>query len=312
LRVDPKHFWAHFTLGICLDQIGRHAESVRIYTTAIALWPEFPWSYVNRGLVHSQLGNWHVAIEDYSFAIQQDETCAEAYVNRGVAYLKLHQYRHAVADLSAAIGLGQNKASTWAARAASYAGLDDLAAALRDYETALEESPGNVSVRISRGFALARQDPQAALADFDYVAQRHPQLAQGHYGRAAVLSRIPGETESAIQAARQALAVDPTHTDARAALALLLARARQFDEALAEAYLILKEKPSGPTTYTAACAYALAAECDVQYATKAFELLGKALDQDFGRKEIPGDADLDALRNDPRFAEIMRRCAENP
>jgi serine/threonine protein kinase/tetratricopeptide (TPR) repeat protein len=300
LRLNPKHFWSHFELGTCYDQLGRYAEAVGAYRAAVALWPELPWTYLNRGLAHSRLGQWDDAVEDYSQAIRLDAQFGDAYSNRGLARLKQHQYRDALLDLDRALELGRRGGAVWAARGTARAGLGDWPAARSDFEQALRENPGDESILLSRGFALARQDADQALADFDRVLAKRPDSAPAHYGRAVVLAERSECRREAIEAAQRALACDPSLVPARAALAVLLARAGEFEPAVREAEIALEQSRAqantGPVCYAAACTYALASGRNPQHAARACALLDRALQQNYGRESLRTDPDLELIR----------------
>ena len=63
----------------------------------------------------------------------------------------------------------------------------------------------------------------------------------------------------------------------------------------------------GLAYYNMACAYARLKNSD-----KALEMLGKAVDEGFAnRNTMTTDADLAALRSDPRFAKLLERVPAN-
>ena len=304
IRLDPRHFWAHFELGICHYQRGRYSEAIGAYSVCVALWDQCAWTYLNRGLAHSRRDRWDSAIADYSQALQIDSGFADAYVNRGLAHLNQRRHDEAISDLSRAIELGRQGGPILAARAAAHAGRGEFDQARPDYEDALRASPGDDSILFSRGFALARHASESALADFDRILQRHPDSARALFGRAYVLSEMPGCTDQAIEAARLAVAADPGSISYRCALAVLLARARHDDEASQLIEKILEENSSGPVHYQAACVFGLASRQESQLVERAIEHLQQALAQGYGRELLATDPDLHPLRIDPRFREL--------
>jgi serine/threonine protein kinase/Flp pilus assembly protein TadD len=312
LRLDPRHFWALFELGVCYDQLGRLSDARGAYLACIALWPECPWPYFNRGLVSSRLGNWDEARSDYAQAIERakdsmDSSIArDAHLNRGLASLNQHRYAEALDDLSRAVELGSRSAAVWAAQGAARAGLGRFDDAQGDFKRALEERPGDEGILLSRGFALVRHWPQQSLSDFDRVLSRNPQSARAHYGRALALSAISGEEPAALASVEQALTLDPQLVTARSALAVLLARMGEFDRSLREAEATLARAEDGPTYYAAASAYALASRESPQHQGRALQLLQLALEQHYGRDLLDSDPDLDPLRDQPQFRQFLR------
>ncbi len=307
LRLNPRHFWSYFALGICYDQRGQYEAAAGAYGACIALAPEFTsWTYLNRGLALSRLGRWSEAMEDYSEAIRLEPGFTDAYTNRGLALLNEHRYAEAVGDLNRGVAASPNDGRVWAARGAARAGLGDVAGARADFEHALAASPGDPSVLLSRGFALCEQDPEQSLSDFARVLEQDASSARAHYGRACVLGNLPGRDRAAIAAAEQALALDPDLTGARCALAVLLARIGAYDRAVAEADTVLREPASGPIFYAAACTYALASRSDETHKARALELLDKALERHYGRDLVDSDPDLDPIRGEPAFARLKK------
>ncbi len=307
LRIDPKHFWARFELGICYYQLGQFKDAIGAYNACETLWSECPWVYLNRGLAYSRLDNWDDAITDYTKAISQDGNFSDAYVNRGLAHLNRRRHAEAIADLDRAIELGQKRGTVWAARATAFAARGELDQARADFDAALRASPGEESILSSRGFALARLAPDLALADFDRILERRPQSAQAHYGRAYVLGEMPDRGHEAIDAARRALAADENHLNARCALAVLLARAGEYESAITTTDDLLRRNRRGQACYTAACVYALAARQNTEHAHQAFHWLEKSLEQKFPSDSLRSDKDLDPIRSDARFADIVAR-----
>jgi serine/threonine protein kinase/tetratricopeptide (TPR) repeat protein len=308
LRLDPKHFWARFQLGICFYQLEQFHDAADAYSVCEALWLECAWANFNRGLAYSRLNKLKDAIEDYTAAIRKDRQFADAYLNRGLAYLKLHKYQECVTDLSRAIDLGCHSVSAaCSARGAAYAGLGQFDRARADFVAALNDNPNNVSVLLSRAFAFARHDSSLALADFDRVLAEDATCAQAQYGKAYILSDQPRCRDAAICAAREAVRLDGKHLPARCTLAVLLARSAAYGEALEQIQVVLQQSNSGVARYTAACVYSLASSEHPEHAGAALELLESALNSDYGRDVFASDPDLSAIRPTAKFAELVSR-----
>jgi hypothetical protein len=80
--------------------------------------------------------------------------------------------------------------------------------------------------------------------------------------------------------------------------------AGDYDAFADELGAVLERRPEHPATlYNLACA-----EARQRHADKAFEWLGKAIDAGFDAKGmLRTDDDLDNLRSDPRFRDLIRR-----
>jgi tetratricopeptide (TPR) repeat protein len=308
LRADPKHFWARFQLAICYYHMGKYFDAADAYSVCEALWLECAWTNLNRGLAYSRVNMIEEAIEDYTTAIRKDPGFADAHLNRGLAYLQQQKYRECIADESLAIELGTRSSSAArSARATAYAAIGDFDAARKDYEAALNASPGDASVRRSRGFALARHDPQLALADFDALIREEPTSPHAYYGRSYVLGNMTGRIADAIDSARQAIQFDDNHVGARCALAVLLARTGAHEEATSEIERALNQNDAPAVQYAAACVYSLTACDDRTHVDRAIALLESALKGNYGHKIFSSDPDLADLRGLPKFDVLTAR-----
>jgi serine/threonine protein kinase/tetratricopeptide (TPR) repeat protein len=309
-RLDPRHFWASFQIGICCYQLGQFAAAADAYNVCEAIWIECAWANFNRGLAYSRLDRLNEAIADYTAAIRKDPAFAEAYLNRGLAYVKRRKYDEAIADLTRAVELGsRSSTAAWSGRATALAGRGQFNEARAAYEAALHTSPGDASILLSRGFALARHDSQQALADFDRVLAANAECAQALYGRAYVLSETGDGRDDAVHAAREAIRIEANHIGARCTLAILLARGENYEEAIAQIETALQQSAAAVVQYSAACVYALASRADAGHAERALELLESALNQHYGREIYATDADLAPLHQMAEFRELSERLS---
>lgn len=65
----PKSSEALKFYGLALGNVGRHAEAIAAYNSAIAIDPEYGSAYGDRGMSESELGNTTAAIADYKKAM---------------------------------------------------------------------------------------------------------------------------------------------------------------------------------------------------------------------------------------------------
>jgi tetratricopeptide (TPR) repeat protein len=308
LRLDPKHFWARFQLGISYYQNGQFQSAAAAYDACEAMWIECAWVNFNRGLAYSRLDRLGDAIDDYTTAIQKDRWFAAAYLNRGLARLQRREYRDAISDLSRAIELDSRSApAACSARATALAGHGQWSEAKAAYDAALRANPDDASILMSRGFALARHDPEQALADFDRVLATNPESATAHYGRAYVLSEAADGRREAIDAAREALRIDENHVGAQCTLAVLLAREGTYREAIEQIEQALRRSASAAVKYSAACVYALAIPAEAGHADRSMEHLQASLAQGYGHEVYATDPDLAPLRALPVFRDLSDR-----
>jgi hypothetical protein len=92
----------------------------------------------------------------------------------------------------------------------------------------------------------------------------------------------------------------------RAARAVLLARLGKAQAARREAWEALSLDRSPKNVYQVAGAYALLSRQSPEDSQQALALLVTALRQGYGHDLLETDKDLDALREDPRFRELLQ------
>ncbi|MBX3269280.1 MAG: fused MFS/spermidine synthase [Sandaracinaceae bacterium] len=104
--------------------------------------------------------------------------------------------------------------------------------ALEAYREALRVRPRDPLARLGLGNALlALGSVDAAVIELERAVASAPSFASAHAGLGRALAARPGDGERAERALSEALALDPRHRDARAALGALRYRAGRWDEA---------------------------------------------------------------------------------
>jgi len=77
LGIDANHLFALRGRARTLMQLGRSAEALDAYNTAIAMAPEFGATYANRGILHDRMGRYEKAIADYEKSLELDPELAD-------------------------------------------------------------------------------------------------------------------------------------------------------------------------------------------------------------------------------------------
>ena len=136
-----------------------------------------------------------------------------------------------------------------------------------------------------------------------------PSHPQALYGRGMLLER-QGQTDAALECYTYALEASPGFVEARRSRAVVLARRGDLRQAEQEINLCLDREPhSGATLYAAACVAALAAGRGGRAAPgavdQALDLLRQAFARGYGRDKVADDRDLDGVRGDPRFRQLL-------
>ena len=107
------HFYKGFACGNRANEAPtpeekqqQYAESIKHYTEAIKLKPDFDGAYYNRGISYFRKGEFDNAIKDFDTVIQLKPDDAETYNNRGEVWLHLQEWEKAKSDLITAKDMG--------------------------------------------------------------------------------------------------------------------------------------------------------------------------------------------------------------
>ena len=103
----------------------------------------------------------------------------------------------------------------------------------------------------------------------------------------------------------RALDLYPDYVPARSGRGVLLARLGKRDAALSDAREALRRDTKTPTLYQAAGIYALTSQQAPDDRREALRLLAAALRQGFGFDLLAIDHDLDPIRDDPEFRDLV-------
>ncbi len=303
-RLDPKHYWAWFRLGLCYTELKEYKDAAGAYDACTALWPEFAWAYLNRGGAYAHLGRVREALEDYDLALRYNPSLAFGYLNRGLAQQQQGQHAQALQDFDQALALGAEDAALHAGRGASLEALGRHAEADQAFQSAFRCQPADVSLWLMRGFALARRLPDQSCADFERALDLEPECVEAWYGQGMVLADPLGDTHKAMLCFEQALQVQPAFVPALRGRSILAARCGQFALACADVENCLKLEPSGINYYNAACVYALRARDEPAAGEVAIRYLREAFRLGYGRDRHEADVDLEPVRTHPAYQQL--------
>jgi len=206
LRLQPRHFWAHYRLALCQVRL---AEQTRSAATALPRWaaaeahlttcrgeqPAFVWSRIVRGHVRTELGHrestlaaaarpdaqaahlaraashFQSAGEDFNEAaqLQPDEEARYAILTeRGLLHYRQGKHADAVADLSQAVQLRPTLVAARLALAQAHARQRKPALALAELERAITQEPRQAALyRTRASIHMEAGNHIAALEDLD-------------------------------------------------------------------------------------------------------------------------------------------------
>jgi tetratricopeptide (TPR) repeat protein len=151
------------------------------------------------------------------------------------------------------------------------------------------------------------------MADFDEALRLEPRSLLALQWKAAHLSQQPEPGvkrekayEKALLVYDEALRWYPNAAILRVDRGVLRARRGERAAALDDGLKAVRLDDSAMIHYQLACIYALISRGDAEDDDKALHHLAAALRRDLSRFNlIEGDTDLDPIRNDPRFVQIV-------
>jgi serine/threonine protein kinase/Flp pilus assembly protein TadD len=302
---DPQNVWTWYGLGHCYDHLDQPAQAAACYSACVALNPAFHGWYFRRGLAHLKQGQSRLACADFDQAVRLRPDHGEAYVNRALARLNDDRAAGAIEDVTRALELGVPAARVYLIRARAREQVGDRAGAERDRADALRAEPADEAGWVARGVALVPTAPADALAAFDRALEGNPRSLPALESKAHVLAERLGRAEEAVQVLDRAVILYPEDGPARAARGVLLARLGKREAALRDAQEALAADDSPAVLYQVAGIYALTSRYSPDDRRRAFPLLAAALRQGFGYDLIGTDRDLDGVRDDPQFQQLM-------
>jgi tetratricopeptide (TPR) repeat protein len=219
------------------------------------------------------------ALEASARALELDPELPEAHVSRGVALSQSDQSDKAAPYFEAALRLNPKlfEAHYFFARHHFTAG--DLERAIEFYESASELRPEDYQV------------PLLSAQIYDDVGRPEEGLAVRRRG---------------VKVAEEHLKLNPDDARALYIGANGLVCLGQVEKGLRWARLARELQPNEPMAlYNLACIYSLAGEVD-----EAIDCFAACLDNGFSYRDwAEHDSNLDAIRDDPRFVELMGRLA---
>jgi len=193
VEIAPNNAVARANLGFALIRAGRDAEALASLDRAVALKPDF----------------------------------AQAHNNRGIALVRLKRREDAIAAFTRALGLlpAYADAAINLGELRNRAG--DTTRAREAFERVRRDDPASANARIGLAFADALDGKlEDAIASLEAIVAAHPNQAAAWHTLGAVRNWA-WRHDQAEDAFRRAVAIDPSHGDARFGIAsTLLARGR--------------------------------------------------------------------------------------
>jgi protein O-mannosyl-transferase len=332
---------SYINLGSVLSEDkARYSEAEAAYRKAIELDPNIAAAYYNFGTILAKDETRYSEAEAaYRKAIELDPNYARAFNNLGTMLAKGETHHtEAEAAFRKAIELNPNYAG-------AYYNLGNLlfkdetrhSEAEAAYRKAIELDPDDAAAYYNLGYVLAKDETRHSEAEaaFRKAIELDPNDAGAFNNLGAILAKDTRHSE-AEAAFRKAIELDPNDVSPYKSLVMLLRLQDKEVESVpfAERWLQLDSQSADPLLALAAIHKKLRHEIESnEYAARARELikpddwytlaclesvcgntdaaignLKRAAQKDsFNPKWAKGDPDLEWIRDDPRFGEIVGR-----
>lgn len=212
IALAPREASFHNNRGLVLHEgLGRMAEALASFDTALALEPGYAAASFNKGNALRALGRLDDALQSYARAVTLRPDYMEAHHNRAAVLKGLGRLEEALAGCERVVALRPQSAPAHRQRANLLADLGRLEEALNCYERALECQPDDAGSWSFRGVvqrSLGR--PSQALESFDRALAIRPDDAGLHNNRGNALRDL-GRLHEALASYERALVLQPDY-----------------------------------------------------------------------------------------------------
>lgn len=268
-----------YELGDCLIGLGRNAEAIGVLEQAARMAPNHAMINYDLGLALINEGRYEegakasrrALADDPDMSRQRSNPGLGATGNLGICLMNQGLYEEALACFDKNLGL---MTATYSHKGITLNRMHRPEEAAVWFKKVLELDPHDKAALnlLGQSYDDAGLHGEAVVS-LKKAIKIDPKYALGYYDLGVILAKKPGKRDEAMRCFNKALALEP--------------------DDLTQAW----------THYSIACLHALAG--DKEAALRSFEAaLAKGLRE---RKHIDEDKDLDRLRLDPRFTELMRK-----
>ncbi len=304
-RLDPRDFWAWFTLGLSHERLSQEREAAACFGTCIALRPTSPLGWFDRGVVRTRQADYDQARRDFDRAIALDPKWPDALVERAIARKEGGQPALAVIDYTRAIELGATETRIYFLRSAARALAGDAEGARLDRVEGFRREPRDALGWVVRAMARTPKETAAALADLDQALKINPRSLDALQDRAYILAEQLDRIAEAEVVYDQLVGLYPDFVLARSSRGVLRAILGRREAAHLDAREALWRDTSPRTLFQVAGIYAVTSKAVPEDRVEAFRLLSTALRGGFGFDELAHDRELDAIRDQPEFRQLL-------
>ncbi|MCC6510868.1 MAG: protein kinase [Pirellulaceae bacterium] len=304
-RFHDYLFW--MTAAEAQLQIGEPQAAKMSYTLAIEAAPRVAGGYAGRAQAELALADYASAQADLTHAIEVSDEKSAHLAQRALVLERTKEYQAALDDINQALSHNRNSNRLLLIRSRLLRRLGESDQAQLDLQQALSQQPTSADDWVARGLARATNEPDQALADLQAALALEPNSPAVLQNIAYVQSELLHDDPAAVKSLDKILEMRRDHEAARGGRCVLVARAGDAEAAIADIEYLREtfDKPLPVTIYQMGCAHALLAKTRPASRQAAIRLLLRALQQGYGSDLIADDPDLDALRNEKRFKDLV-------
>lgn len=253
ITAAPAEAEAHNGLGIALSWLGDHAGALASFSRALALAPAYADAMINTGNTLRRLGRADDALAAFDRAVAIDPGSAETHYSRAAALIDLGRLEPALAACDDALARAPTFVPALMRRGEILARVGRLLDALAVYDSALAvpgaAPPLAAELHLLSSHAWsALKDTEAALAACDQAIAIRRDMAEA-WSQRGLLLRDLNEYDEAVTSLDEALRLDPANLQARNNRALALASLGRLEEALAETRAVIARDPANAPAY---------------------------------------------------------------
>ncbi|HVW11998.1 MAG TPA: tetratricopeptide repeat protein [Bryobacteraceae bacterium] len=226
LEVKPNSAEAVNNLGMFLEELNRHGESMAEYRKAVELSPTLEtahWGLAN-GLA-AMPGRQQDAIREFETAKKLKPEDDRIYTGLGRIYERTPgRLQDAIANFRAAVALDPDDYSSHLDLGEALTRAGDTTGAMAEYRKVTELKPDLAEAHLNIGAVLAqsRDGANAAIEEYRTAIRLKPHYAQAHYNLGLLLSGMPGRANEAIAEYQAALKEKPDYAEALCNLGIAL------------------------------------------------------------------------------------------
>jgi len=188
IRIDPTLESAWFNKGVALFANGSVVDALACYEEALTLNPKSEQAWSNKGVALKGQGKIQDAVKCYNRALSINPRYPNAWVNKGVALRALGNNNEALACYEHAVRLDPNNEHAWANMGNAFYSLGRPADAIPCYERALTLNPRMDIAWLNKGMALgALQKHGESFECYGKALEINPCLEQAWFLRGMTL-----------------------------------------------------------------------------------------------------------------------------